>query len=139
MGIVESYRPIAGRFQPGQVANPNGRPTGSRNKFGDQFYLDMAASWQRHGTKVMDEVAEKDPSTYLRVAASVIPKEISVAFTPTLPSGLDANDWAAVVAVARVAKAQLNLRDLKPEDAADHISRALAAYDAVTVIDAVST
>lgn len=127
-------RDSKGRFLASHSAG--GRPVGSRSRFGDQFYLDMAASWQRHGASVMDAVAEKDPSTYLRVAASVIPKELTVAFSATLPAGLDAADWSAIVGVARAVKERVALKDLKPEQACDYVARALSAYDAVTVIDA---
>jgi Family of unknown function (DUF5681) len=136
MGIMEPYRPIAGRFQPGQAANPHGRPIGSRNKFSEQFYVDLARTWQERGADVMERVAATDPATFLRVAASLIPKEVSVALTATLPAGLDSSDWVAIVGLARAIKERLpHMKDLKPEEVCRHVSNALSAYDAIPVID----
>lgn len=62
--------------QPG-VTN-NGRPKGSRTRFAEAFVNDFMRDWEQHGTKVLKDTREKDPSAYLRVAASIIPKQMEL-------------------------------------------------------------
>lgn len=67
-------RPI----QPGQVLNPAGRPKGSRNKFGEEFVTDFLESWMREGKAVIERVIKEQPGLYLRIAASILPKEFNI-------------------------------------------------------------
>lgn len=62
----------------GEVRNPNGRPVGSRNKFSEAFLLDILNDWKAGGKEAIQRVREEDPSTYLRVAASLVPKEFTI-------------------------------------------------------------
>jgi len=68
--IVEAGR--ATQFKPG---NP-GRPKGSRNKLGEDFIERLHAHWQDNGDVAIEEVFENDKVAYLKVIASVIPKEV---------------------------------------------------------------
>ena len=63
---------------PGQSGNPAGRPRGSRNRLGEAFVDDLFADWKENGPQVIVAVRKADPSTYLRVVASILPKELSV-------------------------------------------------------------
>ena len=65
-------------WQPGQSGNPAGRPRGSRNRLGEAFVDDLFADWKENGSQVIVAVRKADPSTYLRVVASILPKELSV-------------------------------------------------------------
>lgn len=62
------------RFKPG---NP-GRPKGSRNKLGEAFIADMLADWEEHGETVIATVRAEKPDQYLKVVASILPKELNV-------------------------------------------------------------
>jgi len=62
----------------GQVLNPAGRPKGSRSKFAETFLKDFLEDWETHGATAIAEVRRDDPSTYLRVAASLLPKEFNI-------------------------------------------------------------
>lgn len=68
----------AHQFQPGQVANPAGRPKGSRNKLGESFLADMLADWEENGAAVIKTVRADRPQDYLKVVASILPKELNV-------------------------------------------------------------
>lgn len=65
-------------FKPGQIGNPKGRPKGSRNKFSEAFIRDFLTTWEEGGKDALERVREKDPSTFIRVAASIIPKDFNI-------------------------------------------------------------
>ena len=65
-------------FKPGQIANPNGRPKGARNKLGEQFLQDLYADWQEGGAEAIIAVRLSKPDAYLKVIASILPKELNV-------------------------------------------------------------
>lgn len=63
-------------FQPGQSGNPAGRPKGSRHKLGSLFLEKMLADFTEHGEAVIQDVRAEKPDQYLKVVASILPKEI---------------------------------------------------------------
>ena len=65
-------------FKPGQSGNPLGRPQGARSKFSEQACADALADWTANGAATLERVRATDPSTYLRVLFSIIPKDIAV-------------------------------------------------------------
>lgn len=64
------------KFQPGQCANPAGRPKGSRNKLGEAFIEAIYKDFQEHGVAAIVKVRDQKPDQYLKVVASILPKEI---------------------------------------------------------------
>ncbi len=65
-------------IQKGEVRNPKGRTKGTRNKFSEAFMQDILTDWQKGGSEAIERVRITDPSTYLRVAASIIPKDFNI-------------------------------------------------------------
>lgn len=95
------HRGLAAPWQPGQSGNPAGKPKGSRNKLGEAFIQALHADFETHGESVIKAVREDKPAEYLKVVASLLPKQVEIregAF-----DGVDDEQLAALVAAARSA------------------------------------
>ena len=66
------------RFKPGQSGNPAGRPKGARHKLGEAFLLALQESFVTGGKEAIAEVMENKPNQYLKVVASILPKELEL-------------------------------------------------------------
>lgn len=64
-------------FKPGQSGNPAGRPKGARSKLGEAFLKELLADWEQHGAKAIIDMREDKPADYVKVVASILPKELS--------------------------------------------------------------
>jgi hypothetical protein len=67
----------AGKNTQFKVGNP-GRPKGSRNKLGEAFLADMLSNWEEHGRETIEQVRVEKPDQYLKVVASILPKELNI-------------------------------------------------------------
>jgi hypothetical protein len=65
-------------FKPGQSGNPAGRPKGSRNALGEAFIEAMHADFKEHGAAAIVKVRDEKPDQYLKVIASILPKDLNV-------------------------------------------------------------
>jgi hypothetical protein len=63
------------------VGNP-GKPKGSRNKLSEAFITDMQADWEQHGAATITKVRGDKPDVYLRVVASILPRDLNVNLNP---------------------------------------------------------
>jgi hypothetical protein len=69
------------QFKPGQSGNPKGRPQGSRNKLSEDFLEDLHETWKAFGLSALMAAAWTDPVGYVRVVASLIPRELEATIT----------------------------------------------------------
>lgn len=60
------------------LLNPKGRTKGSRNRFAEAFVSDFLKDWEANGAETIGRVREEDPSTYVRVGVSIIPKDFNI-------------------------------------------------------------
>ena len=65
-------------FVKGVVPNPNGRPKGSRNKLGEAFIAALHDDFQEHGVAAIQVVRAEKPDQYLKVIASLLPKDVNL-------------------------------------------------------------
>lgn len=97
--IPKQFEPFA--YKPGQSGNPAGRPKGARNKLGEDFLLALHADFQKHGVAVIQDVRTSKPHEYLKVVASLLPKQVEIkdsTFEDVSPEQL-----AALIVAARSA------------------------------------
>ena len=87
-----------GRFLPGNSGGP-GKPKGSRNKLGEAFLTDLQADWAEHGSAAIATVRQERPHEYLKVVASILPKELNVRVDPL--EEMDDDELTAILAAAR--------------------------------------
>jgi hypothetical protein len=83
-------------WKPGQSGNPAGRPAGSRNKLSEAVLADIAADWAAGGAEAIARVRATDPSTYFRVVASILPKDVMLNVQQSTPGNLDADAYSAL-------------------------------------------
>ena len=76
-------------WKPGESGNPAGRPIGARNKFSEDVIQAFALDWAAGGPEAIERVRLTDPNTYMRVVASILPKDIVVNVHQQTPGNLE--------------------------------------------------
>src|SRR6516162_5417587 len=71
-------KPSATAWKPGQSGNPAGRQIGSRHKLNEKFILALHDDFVEHGAAVIEKVRIRKPEIYLKVIASILPRELHV-------------------------------------------------------------
>jgi hypothetical protein len=59
------------------------------------FIRDLASAWQEHGIQALDDCATKEPATFCKIIASLLPRHID------LNLSVDVVDFAAKFETAR--------------------------------------
>ena len=73
-----------------------GRPKGSRNKLSEKFFLDLCDAWQAVGKPALMTAAWTDPVGFVRVVASLMPKELDATVTAVDAEQMSDDELAAI-------------------------------------------
>jgi hypothetical protein len=66
-----------GRFLAGNSGN-GGRKPGQRNKLGEAFIADLRDVWEEMGVDALKRCAQEEPSQFIRVVASLLPRDLNI-------------------------------------------------------------
>ena len=66
------------RFKPGQSGNPNGRPKGARNRVSEGLLEALAKHFETNGDAAIESVFKDRPHDYLKMIASLVPKQMEI-------------------------------------------------------------
>jgi hypothetical protein len=94
----------------------------------------FAVDWAAGGPEVIARVRQQDPSTYLRVVASILPKDVLVNVQQNVPGGLDPAEWGVMIDLVKLitASAPPNATAL-PSDIAPALEETVRAHFAKPV------
>lgn len=95
-------KPPGRPFEPGNNANPHGRPKGSRNKLGEDFIHALAEDFKEHGVAAIASMRQDKPNEYVKVVASLLPKHVEIKDV-TLDE-LERDELAALLDAVRTAR-----------------------------------
>ena len=105
---------LAPAWKPGQSGNPAGRPKGSRNKLGDAFIEALHDDFQEHGPAAVVRVREEEPAQYLRVIASLVPRDVHI--TDATLADMNDNELVEYYAAVRSLAAAINGKAARRRD-----------------------
>ncbi|GAB6854054.1 DUF5681 domain-containing protein [Asaia astilbis] len=75
-------------FKPGQIANPAGRPKGTRNKLSENFVAALYADFEENGQQAIEMMRIEKPGDYVKVVASLVPSQFQAVDGDGEASGL---------------------------------------------------
>ena len=78
---LPKHRGLRPPWKPGESGNPAGRPKGSRNKLSEEFIAEVYADWCEHGAAAIQTVRETRPDVYVKVVASLLPRQVQAEVT----------------------------------------------------------
>lgn len=73
--------PETGRFVAGNGGN-GGRPKGARAKLGELFIQALKDDFEANGVEAIIKVRDEKPDAYLKVIASLMPKDLNLNINP---------------------------------------------------------
>ena len=118
------------KFQPGVSGNPHGRP---RTRLSDRFVQDLASAWEKHGPKILESLAKKDPRFFADLAARLVPKDVQVSLQQQTPGNLSPADWSSMLALLEGIKTALPDDQRSPQEIAAFVGDAIRAHGATLI------
>jgi sugar phosphate isomerase/epimerase len=61
-----------------KIPNKGGRPAGSRNRLQSKFLFELAEDFEKHGADAIKLCRLEQPATYVKIIASLMPRELEV-------------------------------------------------------------
>jgi hypothetical protein len=123
--------PRPGTWKPGESGNPAGRPIGARNKFSELFVRDVAATWAKHGSNILEKMAVDEPARFAELCGRLIPRDVQLTVSQRVPGGLEADDWAIALEVFQAVRAGLPQADKQqPGEVMNFVLNAIRSHDA---------
>ena len=107
--LLRTCRTVA--WKKGESGNPAGRQAGIRSKITHAFLKDLEADWRAHGVEAIAAGRDRDPIGYVKVVASLLPKQIEAEVKHSLADFLRALDKPDA---ADMAGEPADLRDTSP-------------------------
>ena len=86
------------QFKPRQSGNPAGRPKGSRNKLSEEFFRDLCDAWKAFGKPALETMAMLYPVEFVRMVASLMPKEPEATIAPVVMERMSDAQLDALIA-----------------------------------------
>jgi hypothetical protein len=65
-------------FEPGQIANPAGRPLGARNRLNKALIEDLYAEWKEGGRDALRIMRIEEPAQFVKCALATLPRELLI-------------------------------------------------------------
>lgn len=96
---VSGRSDVTGQFLKG--FSRGGRPKGNRNRLGEAFLMDLREEWERTGAKALKQVAETNPEAFVKITASILPKELNATLDVDVDLFASCRNFAAAFRLAR--------------------------------------
>src|SRR3954449_2344760 len=87
-----------GRFVPGN-SGFGGRPKGARSKLGEAFLEDLRDAWNEHGATALARCAIEEPAQFVRVIASLMPRDVNLNLAATVSAANFAENFRNALAL----------------------------------------
>jgi len=100
------------QFRPGTSGNLNGRGLGVRNRLNRRFVFALSRAWEQHGVEALQRVIAEEPVQFIKIVASLCPREVTLDASDDLRSALAR---LGKLAKARYAKDHPRVIDVDPD------------------------
>jgi hypothetical protein len=110
--------------------NKTGRPKGSANRFSQKLVDDFAQHWREYGYAAIERVYKKDPTAYLKIATSLVPRELLLSqhVTVNLEAEVNEEQLERIVTAARLEQEKRAAARAKAIEAANANQGELVVY-----------
>jgi hypothetical protein len=88
-------------FQQGVSGNPHGNRHRTRHLLNQAFLEALLLNFRHQGKKVIERLARNQPATYLRIVASLVPREMRFEHSGAIKATTDEQLEAGIEAIPR--------------------------------------